>query len=429
MNLKRLTVASAVMLAGIASANAESNKLNFWTWHPSEPVLNKIIEGFESENPGVEVELQLFESGAYQDRLPLALASGDELDVVAVQTSSMVELVKDQLSPIEPLFEENASKPITELLNENAIRQGKSLASDNELYIAPMGVLGSVVAYYNMDLLGELGLAIPRNRDDLKNLVEQTKAQRPDLVPISFTGAGWFLDEIGTTIAEQVSPGFFDSVRYNKGGRWDDDAYQTAFSALVNLYKDGVFSKDTLDLDYGRSVELFQQGQSVMFLQGSWENGILSAPFRAANGIKLTNVSASAFPTILPNTDHSIRSFIEVGLAVPEASQNKELATKFVEYVVAGNGVAAWSDTLFVVPSHVDFELAEGIFSTEEARRGYNEVSYLLLNPGSHRNNVSDFSNVVGDTIIASIIGDTDHKQQVEYLQREWDSGRYSNAE
>jgi raffinose/stachyose/melibiose transport system substrate-binding protein len=429
MKLRNFAIASALIAASISGAKAQDATLKFWTWHPSEPVLNKIIDGFEQENPGVEIELQLFESSAYQDRLPLALASGDELDIVAVQTSTMVELVKDQLAPIEPLFDEYGSMPITDLLSESAIGQGKTLASDRELYIAPMGVLGSVVAYYNMDLMNELGLAIPRNRADLQNLVEVTTAKRPDLVPVSFTGAGWFLDEISTTIAEQVSPGFFNSVRYNEGGRWDDTTYLTAFGALVDLYKDGIFSKDTLDLDYGRSVELFQQGQAVMFLQGSWESGVLSAPFREANGVKLENVSASALPTIEQNTEHSVRAFIEVGLAVPNASQHKELATKFVEYVVAGNGVDAWSDTLFVVPSKVGFELADGIFSTDEARRGYNEISHLLLNPGSHRNNVSDFSNVVGDTIVASIIGETDYSEQVKYLQREWESGRYSNAE
>jgi hypothetical protein len=41
---------------------------------------------------------------------------------------------------------------------------------------------------------------------------------------------------------------------------------------------------------------------------------------------------------------------------------------------------------------------------------------------------VSDFSAVVGDTIIDSIVSGTATADQLAKLQGEWDSGRYSNA-
>lgn len=423
---KSLGIAAGVLLA--SSAFAQDTTLNLWTWFPSEDVLNKTIEAFEAENPGVDIKLNLLESTAYQDRMPLALASGDPMDIVAVQTSTMVNLVKENLEPLPALFEAHAGKPIGELLSGSALSQARSLADDGTLYIAPMGVLGSVAVYYNADILAELGLDIPRSRADMSAFVEKVKAEKSELLPYSFTGANWFLDEITLTIAEQKKPGFFNSVRYNDGGKWDSPEYQAAFDAIVGLYNDGIFARDTLDLDYGRSAELFQTGKAAAFIQGTWESGILSAPFRASKGIELENIVASGLPVVVDGGRASIRSFIEVGLAVPKHSEHKELATKFIEFMTAGEGVKQWSDTLFVVPSMNDFSLAEGIFNTEGAASSYSELASLLLNPGSDRNNVSDFSAALGDIITESILSGTDSSEQVEKAQSEWDSGRYSNA-
>lgn len=425
--LKTTTALLGTLMASTAFAQ-DAKVLNFWTWSPTEPVVQKIIAAFEAENPGVEVELTYLESSAYQDRLPLALSSGDDIDVAAVQTSTMVKLVKDYLEPLPPLFEQNGLGSFDQLFAQRAINQAKLLAGDDTVYIAPFGVLGSAAVYYNMDLVEELGLTIPKTREELAAFVEAVKSKRPDLVPVSFTGANWFLDEITDTIAEQGAPGFFNSVRYNQGAKWNGPEFKAAFDSIVSLYKDGIFGRDTLDLDYGRSVELFQRGQAVAFIQGTWESGVLSAPYREANGIELDNVSASAFPVVLDGGSPAIRSFIEVGLGVPKTSTDKELAAKFVAFVTAGAGIDQWADSLLVVPAATSYKLDPAIFSTDAAGQGYAEISQLLLNPSSDRNNVSDFSAVVGDAIIDSILNGTDTQTQLDYLQGEWESGRYSNA-
>lgn len=415
---RRLFLATAASSLAIVMSSgafaADKTVLNFWTWAPAEPAVQKSIEAFEADNPDVDVQLTYLESTAYQDRLPLALSSGDAIDVAAVQTSSMVKLVKEYLEPLPPLFAANASAPIDTLLGGNALNQTKVLSGDDTIYIAPMGVLGSVVAYYNVSLMDELGLSVPTNREELAAFVKTIKEKKPELVPISFTGANWFLDEIANTVSEQHTPGFYNSMRYDKGAKWNSPEYKKTFDAMVGLFNDGVFGKDMLDVDYGRSVELFQQGKAVMFLQGSWENGVLSAPFRAANGSKLDNVTASGLPVMVEGGKPSIRSFIEVGLSVPKNSKNKELATKFIEFMVAGKGVDQWSTTMFAVPTKNGYSVPEGTFNTEKSKAGYEAVANLLLNPGSDRNNVSDFSVAAGDIMIDSILKGTDSQAQVE---------------
>lgn len=426
--MKNLIVGAALSMALASPAMAQDQTLEVWTWFPAENVLNKIIDGFEAENPGVDVNLNLFESTAYQDRMPLALVSGDAMDVVAVQTSTMVELVRGDLLELSPLFEEFGSAPLTDLLSENSISQAASLSSNGEVYIAPMGILGSVSVYYNGDMLKEMGVEIPRTRDEMASFVKAVKDFDSKLLPYSFTGANWFLDEIALTIAEQGTPGFFDSVRYDKGGRWDGAEYKAAFDALISAYTDGIFSTDTLDLDYGRAAELFQQGQAVAYIQGTWESGVLSAPFREANSIPLDNVVGSGLPVMIEGGATAIRSFIDVAWGVPAQAASPELSTKFIEFVTAGDGVTFWADNLFVVPAANDFSLPDGVFSSEAAEASYQELAELLLNPTSDRNNVSDFSAAAGDAIISAIVMGVSTEKQTSYLQSEWDSGRYSNA-
>lgn len=416
--LAAFTVILGVTCASLAMAE-DKTTINFWTWAPPAPVVDKAVAAFEKANPSIDVNVTLLESTAYQDRLPLALSSGDPVDVAAVQTSSMVKLVKDYLEPLPELYNQYGAAPIDKQLAPKALEQAKLLSGDGKLYIAPMGTLGSVVAYYNLDLMKQLGLPVPKDRAELAAFVKAVKAKRPDLVPVAFTGANWFLDEIADTIIEQGAPGWFNALRYNKSGKFDGPEFKAGFDATVSLYKDGIFGKDTLDLDYGRAVELFQQGNAVMFLQGTWEMGALSAPFRKANGIKLDNVTASPLPVIAEGGKPAIRSFIEVGLAVPKNSKHKAEAMKFVQFMTAGEGVGQWGDTLFVVPSMQGYKLPKDIFSSERSAKDYGVVADLLLNASSDRNNVSDFSNVVGDAIIKSIISGTSTDDQASYLQGE----------
>ena len=128
MKTKVLGALAALALAGPLAA--QDRTLEVWTWYPSEAVMTKIGDAFEAANPGVTVNLNLFDSAGYQDKMPLALSSGDPMDVVAVQTSTMVETVRGDLLPLGPLFDEHASAPLADLLSPSTLAQAANLASD-----------------------------------------------------------------------------------------------------------------------------------------------------------------------------------------------------------------------------------------------------------------------------------------------------------
>jgi raffinose/stachyose/melibiose transport system substrate-binding protein len=121
----------------------------------------------------------------------------------------------------------------------------------------------------------------------------------------------------------------------------------------------------------------------------------------------------------------SLRSFIEIGLAVPKSAEHPAEAMKLLQFLVLGNGVDVWGPMLIEVPSRLDYTLPAAVLTTDAAKSGYDTLVKLLANPASDRNNVSAFSTVAGNGII-QVVNGTDPAQVAANLQKEWDSGRYA---
>ncbi len=403
---------------------AEAVTLQFWTWFPPLPITEKIIAAFEAENPGINVEVTILESTVYQDKLPLSLAGGEALDLVAIQTGAMVNQVKDELMPLDALLTEYVGADWASRVNEKAVAQSRALADDGDLYILPMGGLGSVVGYYNVEILAEYGLTVPTTNEEFKAFAADLKAQNPDMLPVVFTGANWFQDEILLTLVGQTSPSFFNDIRYGDG-KWNDPVYVQALKEYKQMYDDGILSMDAIDLDYSRSLEIFYSGEAAILLQGTWEAGVLSESFRQDSGIDLADVGLMPLPLMTGAGTPSIRSFIELGMAVPHNAAHPAEAMKLLEFMVFGNGVDAWAPAFIVVPGKIGYELPASALTSDAARAGYATLVDLVQNPSSDRNNVSAFSAVVGDGII-EVLNGADAQEVADALQAEWESGRYA---
>ena len=158
---------------------------------------------------------------------------------------------------------------------------------------------------------------------------------------------------------------------------------------------------------------------------GTWEAGVISEPFRTEKGIKLADVGVMPLPVLENGGTASLRSFIEIGLAVPKSAEHPAEAMKLLKFLVLGNGVDVWGPMLIEVPSRIDYTLPADVLTTDVAKSGYDTLVKLLANPASDRNNVSAFSTVAGNGII-QVVNGTDPAQVAANLQKEWESGRYT---
>ena len=427
--MKKLVVVVALLgvVASFVVATAEPEEdvtLTYWTWHPAAEVLQPVLEMYEAENEGVTIELSTMESTVYQERLPVVLASEEELDVFGVQTGVMPAQLKGYMSPLDDYFAEIAGSDWEDIFNPLDLGIARSQTETDELLFITIGRYGSAVGLYNVAIFEELGLDVPVTYEEFKSVAEVIRTEMPDIIPVSFTGDGWFQDEMVLTIVAQQSD-LFNEIRYGDG-RWDDPRYVEALEDYKRLFDDGVFL-NMGDVAYGRSAELFDTGQAAMFFQGTWEAPRLSAQFREARGIGLDNVGAMAFPIMREGGKATLRAFTELGLATPVYSDHKEEAADLIYWLSGGSGLDVLNESLFLVTNKLDSAFPDAVFDSDEGRDGWDLVVDLVVGATSHRNNMSGFSNVLGQFIQLGISGEygDDMAQLAADIQAEYTSGKY----
>jgi raffinose/stachyose/melibiose transport system substrate-binding protein len=404
-----------------SGSDNEEVTLNFWTWYPSQEVWESKLQKFEEKYPNINVELSVYQSQDYQQKLPVALSTGEELDVVAVQ-ANLTKQLESFVEPMDEMMNQYVGDDWESKFKEQDLKWANQM--EDKMVFAPVGAAGSMVLYYNVAMLEELGLGKPETYEDLKEIASVLKEKKSEVLPVSFGGKeAWISDEIVLTLVGQQTD-LYNRIRYDEGGSFDSPEYIAAVENFKKLFDDGIFTEEVLDLDYSRSLQVFAQGEAAMFIQGTWESYLISEPYRKQHNIDLDSVGVTAMPSMYESGTPSIRSFIDMGMAVPSQSKNKEAAMKFIEYFTLGEGADSLGDDFILMPSKKGHEAPEENLTTESAQESYIEIQALISNPSSDRNNTS-FTTFVGQKLQSVILQDVDIKQVVKEIQAEHETGKY----
>ena len=369
-------VLAAIMTVGLLSGcgtskesdskDGEQVTLNYWTWFPSTDQIEETVKAFEKENPDIKINMTVMESKAFQEKVPLALSTEEDIDVIGVQPSAFAEEVQDYLANLDELMPEAAGEDWKELYSEKCLEQGNHLTSgDTKMLVLTNS--GSMIGYYNAALLKELGCDVPK------------------------------------TIEE----------------------YKMAFEGFKKFFDEGIFTKDTLDLDYASATEEFTNGNALVYYMGSWESPLLSKQLREKNGIELEDVGAMALPIVEKDGTASVRSYIDSGIGIVDYSEKKEAAAKFVAYLALGEGADIFGKQLTGTSAKKEFSVDESLFASDTAKQGWDTVVELINNGTADRNNVSGYSDIEGAEVQSYINGTKTVDEALKTCQKEWTSGKY----
>lgn len=422
---------SALTPASASSAGGqEPVSLKFWTWSPSAEVYKPIIEKFEADHPNIKVELSIVggnNSSPYQTKMPLALSTGEDLDIVGVQTGGMPKQIEDYLLPLEDVMKKAVGEDWQSKFTPNSINQLKTQTSGGVKFLS-MGSVGSMVMYYNKDILDQLGVPVPKTYDDLKNISKAIKDKKLDILPVAVNAKdGWTLDEVVWTIAGQQSD-IYNKFHYNQGGKLDGSEYTQALASFKKLFDEGIFSKnDVFDLDYDRSKTLFTTGKAALFIQGTWEANMISEKTRKDNKINIKDIGIIPIPSIEAGGKPSIRSFIDMGLGIVKTSKHPDEAAELIEYLTLGEGNDALNNQFLFVSNKSDAKLDQALLTSSTAQESYKTLVDLIANPTADRNNNSKFSDIAGIKIQELILRGGDSASTAKEIQKEFDTGKYPN--
>lgn len=425
-----VTVMAVSMLSGCGAAEPKEESsedgvitLNYWTWFPSTDQIEETVAAFEKENPDIKINMTVMESKTFQEKVPLALSTEENIDVIGVQPSAFAEEIQDYLADLDELMPEVYGENWKDEYSEKCLEQGNQLTGGATKMLV-LTNSGSCIGYYNAKLLEELGCEVPTTLEEYKTVAEKLKEKYPDKYAGVFAGKeAWVMDEMMLTVMGQQGD-YYNQWRYN-GADVDSKEFEQAFDGFKKYFDEGIFTADTLDLDYASAAEEFANGDALVYYMGSWESPLLSQTLREGNGIALEDVGAMALPVVNESGVATVRSYIDSGIGVVDYSKKKEAAAKFVAYLTLGEGANIFGKQLTGTSAKKDFQVDDTMFASDTAREGWDKVVELINTATADRNNVSGYSDIEGAEVQSVINGTKTTKEALETLQQEWTSGKY----
>jgi raffinose/stachyose/melibiose transport system substrate-binding protein len=403
--------------------------LNYWTWYPAQSTLQKSIDAFEKANPSIKINLREFTNTNYQTELPLALNGGQSLDIVGVQIAAMTNTVENNLRPVSQ-WEQYLPSGWQSKINSTMLTQTQDAASSKTLYELPMGSIGEAVLYSNQALLAKAGITTePATGAELAADVKKIKAADPGVEPVTFSGEGWFQDDIFFTILNQINPHLSDEV-YRGEVAWNSPPMIEALTDYQKLFSSGTLDTGVLSQVEADADDAFNSGKAAFLVEGSWNSSVLSASYRKANGIDLSNVGAGTFPVVIPGGSPAVRTYAEGGLAIPKDSKHVAQAAKFIQFMTLGQGESTWAPDLVLVPSLNGYTVPQSVLASAAARSGYAAIQKLISDDVSGRGvYTTNFTSDVLDPSLDNVArGQTTPQAEAATLQSAWASGRYPTS-
>ncbi len=293
---------------------------------------------FVAENPDIKlVKEELFDQ-AFHEKVAAYVAAGTLPDVMFMWPSGRStalhekKLVKD-LTPL--LGKEFLSNFVPAAIDPNN-QKSRMLAE------LPQSVTYTTTMYTNTGLLKDNGLAQPASYADLKAMVPKLRAKGIQTVLMANKDT-WVMQSclFSTITGRLLGDSWVDSALAGRAS-FTDQAFVDALGFVDRMYRDGVISRETIQLAYGEGPALFAEGKAAFLVDGDWRQGAfltdsstgtaLIPPQRQATDFAFTN-----FPAIPGEKNPGIVSaIVGVGLgisaSVPEGSDREKAAVRLLKY-------------------------------------------------------------------------------------------------
>ncbi|APU22666.1 ABC-type sugar transport system, periplasmic component [Actinoalloteichus sp. GBA129-24] len=279
---------------------------------------------FEEEFPDVDLEFVSLAENEARAKITASVATGGgEYDVVMVsnyETKMWAE--NGWLTNLQPSIDASPEYDHDDFIP--TVRE--SLSYQDDMYSVPFYGESSFLAY-RADLFEEAGLEMPANPtwQEIAEFAEILKAPEEGRVGICLRGlAGW---------GENLAP--LNSVINTFGGRWFDEEWNAQLTSpevreAVQFYVDLVREHGqpgAATSGYSDCITRYSQGQAAMWYDAS----AMVASVENPDDSVVVGESGYA-PAPVVDTDTSGWLFTWA-LAIPETSENKDLAWEFVSWM------------------------------------------------------------------------------------------------
>lgn len=272
---KFLLLALCVLMVSALSAGAATPlKLLYYgdaTQAGYQEDIDLFIEQFKTDNPDIDLQVEILFSQAYHQKLGAYVASGQLPDVVYLwptnRDSSLLMHSLKLMRDLKPLLGAAFLKPFTaSALNPNA-QASKKLAE------LPQSFTYTTTVYTNKKLLTDNGFKVPKTYAEMKAMVPKLRAKGIQTLLLPNNDKWPAQSCLFSTIAgRMVGDAFTDAVLAGKA-KFTDPTFVAALTFYASLFKDGVIDRSNMTIGYGDGPGLFASGEAAMFVDGDWRTG------------------------------------------------------------------------------------------------------------------------------------------------------------
>ncbi|MFI6692039.1 ABC transporter substrate-binding protein [Streptomyces sp. NPDC050433] len=307
--------------------------------------IQDVVDAFKKANPGVEVRLTTSGADQYQQQIRTKLSSGTAPDVMSVWPGNGNPGATHVLAKPGYLLDLSGrpwARKLPDAVKTVAQYEGKT-------YNAVFGLNG-IGAVYNQDALDKAGLTPPGTWTELLDFCREAAAKKTPAFALGIQD-NWVTQTVLYALVATTVYGpdrDFDKKMQDGEATFAKSAWTTAMAKYQEMEKTGCFQKSPLSTSYEASQELAASGKTLGIVQGNWIVSLL----------KGKNPQGKFTLKALPATDDPggflMPAAAGAGYGVNAKAKNKELALKFVDFVMSPEGMNAFAEKQGGLPSLPD---------------------------------------------------------------------------
>jgi raffinose/stachyose/melibiose transport system substrate-binding protein len=289
-----------------------------------------VIKAFEAANSGVKVRFTTSGADQYQQQIRTQLASGTAPDVMSVWPGNGnpgATYVLAKPGYLLDLSDQPWATKYPEAVKSVTQYEGKT-------YNAVFG-LNAIGAVYNQEALDKAKLTAPSTWSELITFCRDAKAKGTPAFALGIQD-NWVTQLVlYALVASVVYPGDpdFDKKMQSGQATFSNSAWQDALAKYLDMNQAGCFQPNGLGTSYEVSQALAATGKTLGIVQGNWVVALL----------KEQNPSGTFTLKPLPAIDDKDKLLMPAaagaGYGINAKTKNKDLALKFVNFVMSPEGM------------------------------------------------------------------------------------------
>jgi len=325
----KTTALAVLMLASAGFARAETTLTYLVDQAPDVvAAAEALTKAFHEKNPDITIEIEQRPGGAEGDNIiKTRLSTGEMTDIFLYNSGSLFQA----LNPTKTLVD------LTDLpAQANILDSYKTVVSaEGKVYGVPVNTAMGGGILYNRKIYQELGLSVPKTWDEFMANNEKIKAAGKVAVAQTYrdtwTSQLFVLADFYNVQVE--APSFAADYTANKAKYATTPAAMKGFDYLEQVFKAGYLNEDFGAATYDDGIRMVATAEAAHYPMLTFAIGAIKQNYPD----NLADVGFFAQPG--PDASkNGLTVWMPAGLFIPQSSEHKEEAKKFLDFVASVEG-------------------------------------------------------------------------------------------